>query len=291
MKRPGRKWKHLLLLVVLLFRTVTAHAAEPFLKGKLLLTGSSTMAPLITHMEQRYRQSHPFVQITVHGISSARGISDTRNGLNSIGMVSRALRENENDLRTFPVGQDGVCFITSNDSNLKSLTRRQLADIFTGRVTNWKEVGGDDAPISVVLRDEGGASTKLVAEYLSVRISDLHGIVIPAENSVTMRVVGHNPHAVSYVSFAELNKHDKARYSVRLLPADGVMPSRATINNGTYPLARVLNLVVKGRPSRLAMDFIRFATSPRVADILVADGFMPLVGHRHPHAEGKRRMP
>lgn len=275
------------MLTVCLLGSGAMAADRPDEDGRLLITGSSTMAPLITHMADRYRKSHSGVQITIHGVSSAKGITDTWGGFNSIGMVSRELRGSEKALQAFPIAVDGVCFITAHENGLKNLTLKQLADIFTGRITNWKEVGGGDAPISVVLRDAGASSTKMVSEYLSVGIPDLHGIVIPAENSVTMRTVGRNRHAISYVSFAELNRQDDSRNSVRVLPVDGVLPSMATIGTGTYPLIRVLNLVTKGAGSRLAREFIRYCSSRKVADIVALDGFMPLETVKHGHPKGK----
>jgi phosphate transport system substrate-binding protein len=234
------------------------------------------MAPLITHNAQRYRKLHRGVIVEVRGVGSRRGIMDTRNGLNSIGMISRDIRSEAGDLTQFPIARDGICFIVSGDNGVKNLSARQLAAIFSGRVSNWKEVGGRDAPIVVILRDAGRSSTKIVSEFLSLPVADLHGVVIPAESQVTVRTVGNNRNAISYVSFTEATRFIIKGESVRIVPVDGVLPNRTTIDRGSYPLARGLHLVVKGKPTRLARDFIRFATSGEVADIIVADGFAPL---------------
>jgi phosphate transport system substrate-binding protein len=191
-------------------------------------------------------------------------------------MISRDIRSEAGDLTQFPIARDGICFIVSGDNGVRSLSRQQLAAIFSGRVSNWKDVGGHDAPIVVILRDAGRSSTKIVSEFLSLPIADLHGVVIPAPSQVTIRTVGNNRHAISYVSFTETTRYITNGEAVRIVPVDGVLPSRTTIDRGSYPLARVLHLVVKGEPSRLARDFIRFATSGEVADIIVADGFAPL---------------
>jgi phosphate transport system substrate-binding protein len=264
------------LLPFLLFFTTSGSWAGERHTGQLLITGSETMTPLITEMARSFERLHPGVTITVQGFNSARGLGDTRSGRNSLGMVSRALKETERDLRSFPIALDAICFIVSGDSPVKNMTREQLTTIFTGKVDNWKEFGGRNVPLKALLRDDSRSSTKIVAEYLRVQVSQLKGILIPAESAVTIKAVARNSGAIGYVSFGEAYRYSSGQGKIRMLALQGQHPTKAAIVSGSYPLIRVLNLVAKGEPSPLAREFIKYCRSKAVADMVQAFDFVNL---------------
>src|SRR5262249_42635338 len=121
------------------------NTAEDQLTGKLVVTGASTLAPLIAEIGKRFESLYPAVRIDVQSGGSSRGVADTRQGLADIGMVSRAMKEDERDLSAFPVARDGVCPILHRDNPVQALTDEQVVEIYTGKITNWKTVGGADA--------------------------------------------------------------------------------------------------------------------------------------------------
>ncbi|WP_243371937.1 phosphate ABC transporter substrate-binding protein [Geotalea sp. SG265] len=264
------------ILFSLLFFTVSDSPAADRLSGKLLITGSGTMAPLISEMARSFERLHPGVTITVQGYNSTRGLSDTRSGRNSLGMVSRVLQGTERDLKAFPVALDAICFIVSSSSPVKKLSRAQLTQLFTGKVSNWKQFGGGDQPLKVLLRDDRRSSTKIVAEYLQTPVAQLQGVLIPAQSTVTIKAVAKNSGAIGYVSFGEAYRYSSQQGKIRMIAPDGQVPTKAAILNGSYPLIRVLTLVSKGEPTPLAREFIKYCRSKAVADIVQAFDFVNL---------------
>ncbi len=122
---------------------------------KIVITGSSTVAPLILEIGKRFESQNPGVQVDVQNGGSGRGISDIRSGVAAIGMVSRALKPEEQSLNAFTVARDGICIVLNSSNPVKTLNDEQIKGIYTGRITNWKEVGGVDRAITVVNKAEG----------------------------------------------------------------------------------------------------------------------------------------
>ena len=122
---------------------------------RLTLTGASTVAPLMADIAKRFEQANPHVRVDVQTGGSSRGVADARSGLADIGMVSRALKADEADLQANTVALDGVSLILHRSNPVRSLTDAQLKAIYTGQLTNWKDLGGQDRAITVVNKAEG----------------------------------------------------------------------------------------------------------------------------------------
>jgi ABC-type phosphate transport system substrate-binding protein len=137
-------WLGVFFFIVVLFSQTLAVATQ----GKLIITGSSTMAPLVSEIGKRFERLHPGTRIDVQTGGSSRGIADTVTGLADIGMVSRALKSQERALHGATIAHDGITMILHQDNPVHELTDKQIKAIYTGDITNWKTVGGPDAPIS-----------------------------------------------------------------------------------------------------------------------------------------------
>jgi len=135
------------------------------LTGKLLITGSSTMAPMIQELARRFRARHPGVAIAVEAGGSGRGVSDVLEGKADIGMASRELAPKEQALFAIPMARDGVVFVVHKGNPVGALTRAQAIEVFTGKITNWRALGGHDARIEAVTRPDGRGSIELTAPY------------------------------------------------------------------------------------------------------------------------------
>jgi phosphate transport system substrate-binding protein len=172
-------WKELSISVFLLSTCLgytSVHAVEqPLAKGtvpasgKLLITGSSTMAPMIVAVGKRFSATHPGVQIEVRTVGSGEGIDDTTKGKADIGMASRALTNKESGLYSFAIARDGVCLVVHKDNPVRSLTNRQVSDIYTGKITNWRSVGGSNTPITLINAKEELGSVDLFMHYFDIR--------------------------------------------------------------------------------------------------------------------------
>jgi phosphate transport system substrate-binding protein len=175
-------------------------AAAGQLSGKLVITGASTLAPLIAEIGKRFEGLYPAVRIDVQSGGSSRGVADARQGLADIGMVSRAMKEDERDLSAFPVARDGVCPILHQENPVQALTDEQVVAIYTGKITNWKAVGGVDAPITVVNKADGRSTLEVFLQYFKLKNVDVKAQVVIGENEQGVKTVAGNRNAIGYVS-------------------------------------------------------------------------------------------
>ncbi len=243
--------------------------------GRLLLSGSSTMAPLVAEIAKRFQARHPGVQVEMQVGGSGRGVADARQGKADIGMASRALTEAERDLHGFPIARDGVAVVVHKNNPVPPLTHRQILDVYTGKVANWKQLGGREAPILTVggLADSG--STEPFLHYLGIRYAELRLLRVVGPNPERLGVLAVNANAIVYVSLGEAERKAQAGAPYRLLPVDGVPAGSKTLRSGDYPIARPLTLITRSAPTGLARQFIEFALSAEVTDFVLAYDFVP----------------
>jgi len=252
-----------------------ANQAATSTQGKLVLTGSSTVAPLTAEIAKRYESQHPGVRIDVQSGGSSRGIADARQGVADIGMVSRALKENEQDLQAFAIAKDGVSVILHQANPVQQLSDQQIVDIYTKKITNWQAVGGKNAPITVVNKAEGRSTLELFAHYFKLEPKDIKADVVIGDNEQGIKTVAGNPNAIGYVSIGSAEYNATHGTPIKLLPVKGVAASIANVASEKFPISRPLNLVTKTAPTGLQKDFIEFARSQGVQDIVKQQYFVP----------------
>lgn len=241
---------------------------------KLVLTGASTIAPLAGELARRFELLHPGSRVDVQTGGSTRGINDVRNGMADIGMVSRALKPEEKDLQAHTIALDGIGVILHARNRVAALSREQIYGIYTGKIVNWKVVGGEDAPIVVVNKAEGRSTLELFLNYLNLKNSGIKPHVIIGDNLQGIKTVAGNPNAIGYVSIGTAEYEAGHGTPIKLLPLDGITASVASVRNGIFPLSRPLNLVTRGMPKGLVRDFIEFARSEQVYDLVEAQYFV-----------------
>ncbi len=244
--------------------------------NRLVITGSSTVAPLVAEIGKRFEAAHPGTRVDVQTGGSSRGIADARNGLADIGMASRALAAGEEDLHAFPIARDGVCVFVHRDNPVSQLTDGQIAAIYTGRLRNWSEVGGADAPITVVNKAEGRATLAVFLDHLRLAGSEIRADVIVGDNEQGIKTVVADPNAIAYVSIGTAEFSATHGVPVKLLPAGGVAATTERLADGSFPLARPLNLVTRDAPVGLTKEFIDFARSCEVDDLARELYFVPV---------------
>lgn len=272
----GRPFALFFLLSALMLGGVSrAESSAPLPATRLLLTGSSTMAPLMVEIARRFQALHAGIQIDVQMGGSGRGISDVRQGKADIGMVSRALGETEHDLYGIPIGRDGVAIIVHKDNPINALGDRQLVDIYTGRVTNWQQVGGRTAPLQVLAAPREGGSSELLTHYLGLPYDQIKAQGRIGPNAERIAAVAADPRAIVYVSVGEAERKARDGTPIKLLAIGGVAASSRSVRTGNYPLSRPLTLVTKGAPSGKTRAFIEYCLSSQVTDLVLAFDFVP----------------
>lgn len=263
------------LLAVILASAGCRPASSSQRVGRLVITGSSTVAPLVAEIGKRFEASSG-VRVDVQTGGSSRGLADARRGLADLGMVSRALKPGEDDLESFAIARDGICLIVHRDNPLTELADQEVVEVFTGRLRNWRSLGGADTTITVVNKAEGRSTLELFLAHFALDSAEVRASVVIGDNEQGIKTVAGNPGAIGYVSIGAA-EHARGRgVPIRLLPMGGIAATKENLRNGSFPLARPLVLVTDGAPTDLARRFIEFARSPAVHDLVRELSLVPL---------------
>jgi phosphate transport system substrate-binding protein len=253
--------------VVLSWTAAGCRQEAPPAARHLVLTGSSTMAPLVQEIGRRFEKDHPGVRIDVQAVGSARGVSDVQQGLSEIGMVARTLRPDESRLHAVLLARDGVCLVTSRANTVAALTDAQVIGLFSRVTANWKQVGGDDAPVTVVGLPEDRSLAQAFLGYYKLKPGQVRSDVVAGDGAQVLKAVAADPHAIGYAAVGPATEA-AAGLGLRLLPCGDVPPTPAHVVAGSYPCTRPLLLVTREAPQGLAKEFLDYATSPAVRDLI-----------------------
>lgn len=266
------------LSFLLCFFSILPFATNSFSadQKKLIITGASTVAPLASELGKKFEEKHKGVKIDVQTGGSSRGVNDLRQGLNDIGMVSRALNPDEKELTAFTIAYDGVCIILHKTNPIINLSTQQIKDIYSGKITNWKIVGGKDAPITVISKAEGRSTLELFLNYFKLKNSEIKASIIVGDNEQDIKSVAGNSNAIGYVSIGTAEFDISVGIPIKSIPLENIAPTTENVRIGRFPLSRPLNLVMKSKPTGLAKQFIEFAQSPEAYALVKEQFFVPL---------------
>jgi phosphate transport system substrate-binding protein len=244
----------------------------------LVITGSSTIAPVVAEVAQQYEREHPNVRIDVQSGGSSRGIGDVRSGLADIGMVSRPLEGEEQKLRAHAIARDGVGIILNARNPVVALDEAQVAAIYRGEIQSWANVGGRDAPIVVVHKAEGRATLEVFLEHFGLDNREVDADVIVGENEQAIKTVAGSPDAIGYVSIGTAAVDIEYGVAIRLLGVGSVTATLENLRRGVYPIARPLNLVTREPAEGLAKAFIDYVRSPAATALIEGQHFVQVGG-------------
>jgi phosphate transport system substrate-binding protein len=272
-----RRW---LLVAALLLHGACAAGDDPppgSLSGKLVVTGSSTVAPLAAEIARRFEELHPGTRVDVQTGGSSRGIADARSGVADLGMASRALTRDEGDLVAHTLARDGVCLVVHADNPVTDLDREQVAAIYTGAIEDWSEVGGATGPITVVNKASGRATLEVFLDHFGLAEDEIAADVVIGDNQQGLKTVAATPGAIGYVSIGAAEHAARHGSPIKLLPVGSVAPTAESVAAGRFPITRPLNLLSRaGEPlSPLQRAFLDFAQSREVHDLVTAQLFVP----------------
>lgn len=244
---------------------------------KITIVGSSTIAPLMSEIGKAYEKKNPGVRIDVQAGGTSRGVLDVRQGTAQIGMVSRELKADEkSDLHRALIAKDGLAMIVHKSNPVAALTKEQVIGIYSGKLTNWKEVGGPDLPISVVSKAEGRSTLEIFSQYFGLSYKDIKAHVVIGDNQQGIQTVSGAPAGIGYVSIGTAEYEAGHGSAIRLVPLDGRIPSTAAVAKGDYPLSRELNLVFKTENESKLDGLLKFAQSAEAAELTTKQYFVPI---------------
>jgi phosphate transport system substrate-binding protein len=239
-------------------------------------TGASTIAPLMSEIGKSFEKANPHVRIDVQSGGTSRGITDVRQGLARIGMVSRALHADEADLESVLIARDGVGMIVHKSNPVKMLTREQIIAVYSGAIRNWKELGGPDLPITVISKAEGRSTLEVFTQYFGLTSRAIKAQIIIGDNQQEIRTVSTNKGAIGYVSIGSAEYETTHGAPIKLLQLGKFMPSTQSVASGEYPISRDLNLVYRKPLNKDETALINFAASPAVKKEIEAQFFIPV---------------
>ncbi len=242
------------------------------LSGILNISGSTTVLPIAQEAAEMFMDENPGVTVNVQGGGSSVGISNVAEGVVDIGNSSRDLREEEKGLGLVGhrIALDVIVVVTHKEVPLEGLSAAQVRDIFTGRITNWKEVGGPDREIKVVIRDEASGTREMFDEKALEKEKPVAGAIECNSNGIVRQTVSSTPFSIGYISLGYLDN------SVKALKYEGVEASKESAANKSYPLSRYLYMFTRGEPPGLAEAFIDFVLSDRFQEEVVAREYIPV---------------
>ncbi len=272
-----RLWVPTLFLAVLL---VTACGGGPASvpaqeAGKISVAGSTTVQPLAEKLAEAFSAQNPDVQIDVQGGGSSVGVKSAGQGTVDVGMASREVKQSEldeyPDLVVFTIARDGLAIAVHPDVAVDGLTREQVRSIFAGEIDNWSEVGGADAPIAVVAREEGSGTRAAFEEMVmgeEALIVDT-AILLPS-NGAIRTTVSTTPHSIGFLSFGYLDE------KVKTLAIDEVEATAEKAASGEYPVVRPLNMLTNGEPGGIVKTWLDFILGPEGQQIVAEEGYIPV---------------
>ncbi len=238
----------------------TTESPAQDLSGTITITGSTSVEKPLTAMIDEFMALNPDVTINYTGTGSSAGIADTLAGANDIGTSSRTLKSEEevDGLKEVVFAYDGIAVAVNPANPITDISTEDLAKIFSGQITNWSEVGGNDASIVVVSR-EGASGTRDAFEEL-IKLEDAGGLledatVVEGNGNVQTSVAG-NENAIGYVSFSFIDE------TVKSINVDGVEGTPENAKSGVYPLSRpFLFVYMEDKATPAVQAFIDFSLS------------------------------
>ncbi len=257
-----------------------AASEAPALSGKLEISGSTSMQELVEKLGEAFMAKNAGVTVNVQGGGSSVGVQNVIDGLSDIGDASRALKDEEKaELTEHVIAQDGVAIIVNPaNTGVTGLTAAQVADIFSGKVTNWKDVGGKDADIIVITREASSGTREAFVKLFGLESTDTAGNTVVNitdkalecnDNGSMMTNVSGKEAAIGYCSLGSLND------TVTALKIDGVEATAENVKSDTYKYWRPFVMATKGDGSELAQAFLDFVYGPD-GQAVVSEKYIPV---------------
>ena len=250
-------------------QSAVSSGATEEISGTVNTDGSTSMADVMAVLKETFAEVQPGVTVNYTGSGSGSGITNVLNGSVDIGLSSRALKaeEEEQGAVSHIVALDGVAIVVNPENTVSNLTVEQIAQIFSGEITNWSEVGGPDAEIAVFGRESGSGTRGAFEEIVGVEDACVYTNEYSSTGDMVGAVAG-NPNAIGYASLSAVDE------SVVAVKVNGVTPSEATVKDGTYEIQRPFVMVTKEgvELSDAAQAFLDYATSAEVAEYIAAAG-------------------
>lgn len=260
----------IVIAIIIIFAYITIIPSTQY--ERIQIAGSTSVQPVAEKLAAKFEETHPNVKINVQGGGSSLGISSVSQGITQIGTSSRNLTQKEKTgLNEYVIGKEGIVIAVNNQNNVDNLNKNQTRDIFSGKIKNWKEVGGPDLEIHVITRESGSGTRSAFESLIMGKNTKIRNdAIVQSSTESVKQAVRQDPGAVGFVSLISLTNDVKA------LKIDGVGPSEQTVFDGKYTLQTPFIFVVKGEPKGTVKEFIDFTLSPEGQAIVKSQKVVPV---------------
>lgn len=278
-----KKLKGIITIFLLLLFLATygcgAGEKESTKASKVVINGSTTVFPIAQRAAEEFMNKHPDVNVSVRGTGSGNGIASLINGTCDIADASRPITQGEieeaekNGIKPVShiIARDGIAIIVNKDNPISSISRKELKKIYTGEITNWKELGGEDMKIIPVTRDSSSGTFEVFEEkVLGKDTQMISSAVVQGSNQAVKVTVTKTPGAIGYIGLGYIDG------SVKVLQYDGIIPSEKSVSSGAYEISRPLFMYTNGQPVGVVKEFIDFVLSKDGQKIVKEAGFVPV---------------
>src|SRR5215471_11692288 len=243
-----------------------ASTPTPAQSNQMMIVGSTTLLPVAEKAVDAFKKRKPEIKINLTGGGSQVGINALADGISDIAMSSRDLKEEEKEkmrvkkveAKRHIVAWDGIVPIVHPANPVKNLTTAQLKDIYTGKVTDWKEVGGKKGSIVILSRDNTSGTHEVWAEIVLNHEPVVASAQLRGSSEAVLESVASDPNAIGYdgIDYVEGNAR------VKSVSVDGVKASAAAVTDRSYKIARPIYMFTRGNPNALVIEFLDFVLSP-----------------------------
>jgi phosphate transport system substrate-binding protein len=245
---------------------------------RIVIEGSTTVLPIAQRAAEEFMDQNRNADISVRGGGSGVGITSLIEGTCHIANSSRPIKDVElekaiskkRDPKAHVIAMDGIAVIVNSVNPVNALTKKQLKDIYTGKISSWSMLGGSAQPIVVVSRDSASGTFEAFAELALDKQKVRRDALMEASNQAVASVVSKTPGAIGYVGLAYIGS------GVKALTLDGVSPSKSTVVSKQYALSRPLFMYTNGKPKGLVKDFIDFVLGPQGQKLADEEGYVSL---------------
>lgn len=271
--------KRIAMTLSLALAGIIAASPAAAAQQEVIISGSTTVLPVMQKAGEAFMAAHPDINLAISGGGSGNGIKALNEGLCDIAMSSRDIKDSEVEqgkakgvtpVRT-SVAVDALVPVVHPGNPVKELSSEQLRDIYAGKITNWKAMGGADENIVVVSRDTSSGTYETWIELIMKSEKVAASALLQASNGAVVQAVAKNRRAIGYIGFGYLNS------SLKKLDVNGVEATAATALSKQWPIARELYIFTNGEPSGAGKKLVDFLVDPQKGQKAVAEvGFIPL---------------
>jgi phosphate transport system substrate-binding protein len=238
-------------------------------ENTITLAGSTAFQPFAEKLAETYMATHGDVRINVQGGGSAVGIQAAVSGSADIGMADLVtLPDDAKSLTSTVVARDGIAIVVHPSNPIADLTAEQAKAIFAGQITNWKDVGGRDAAIQIISREEGSGTRRSFQKLVLGDTKLSPSALFQNSNGTIREAVASDPNAIGYLSIGLVDTRIKS------VSYAGVAATNANVKQGTYPLARPIFLLTRGEPRPIVQAFLAYVLSDEAQQLLEKEGLI-----------------